>query len=378
MPAPTYDLISSPFLNEYVVLRPGHDSGVQIPLARYLELSNAASTGGDPPQWLVNVARTAWALDLTAADRPLRDTVLVRAPSPYGMARASWEINLGCDYDCPHCYLGEKKFKGLPMPQKRDLLDMIAASGALWLQMTGGELLIDRDFPEAYAHAFDLGMMLTLSTNGSQLHRDKILATLTERPPHHLSVSVYGATEATYDGFTKNRGAYGRFIRGLDAAHEAGLRLQMNIIVARDNAHETDDMVRLAERYGEAFVFTNMSPTIAGDAAPIPEQAAKYLRQRKPFTGCNAGHTFFHADPLGHASICKIGREPHISLMAEGIEGLKRLGGIADGLQLRTGGCSGCMFGANGACTTCRPMAKLYQEAKAPREMYCQHPDPVK
>ena len=69
-------------------------------------------------------------------------------------------------------------------------------------------------------------------------------------------------------------------------------------------------------------------PTIQGDATPIPEQAAKYLRKRKPFTGCNAGHTFFHADPFGHASICKIGREPHIPLMQDGIEGLKRLGGF--------------------------------------------------
>ncbi|GHI06739.1 hypothetical protein AQI88_30235 [Streptomyces cellostaticus] len=28
----------------------------------------------------------------------LRDTVLVRAPSPYGMARAFWETNKHCDY----------------------------------------------------------------------------------------------------------------------------------------------------------------------------------------------------------------------------------------------------------------------------------------
>ncbi|WP_406476250.1 hypothetical protein [Streptomyces sp. NBC_01615] len=44
-----HQLIASPFLDEYLVLRPGHDTGVQIPLARYLELSKAATTGEDAP-----------------------------------------------------------------------------------------------------------------------------------------------------------------------------------------------------------------------------------------------------------------------------------------------------------------------------------------
>ncbi|MFF3653333.1 radical SAM protein [Streptomyces sp. NPDC002181] len=381
MPEPTHSLVVSPFLDEYLVLRPGHDDGVQIPLARYLELSKAASTGAEAPAWLVDGARQAWGLDLPEGE-PLRDKVLVRALSTYGMSRASWEINKGCDYDCEFCYLGPKKFESMPGPDKIRLLDIMRDAGVLWLQITGGEPLVDREFPEMYSYAYDLGMMLTISTNGSQLHKQNILDTLVARPPHHLSLSVYGATEGTYDGVTRNRGAFGRFIKGLDAAREAGLRLQLNIVISKDNADEFAAMERLAEQYGQVYVFTNMSPTIQGTGTPIPKQAEKYLRKRKPFTGCNAGHTFFHADPFGHASICKIGRDPHIPLMQEGIEGLRRLGGIADGLQLRTGGCTGCSFGQKdadgnpGGCTTCRPMAKLHQEAKAPRSMYCQHPDP--
>lgn len=101
MPVPTHSLVVSPFLDEYLVLRPGHDDGVQIPLARYLELSKAASTGAAAPLWLVDGARQAWGLDLPE-HLPLRDKVIVRAPSAYGMSRASWEINKGCDYDCLH------------------------------------------------------------------------------------------------------------------------------------------------------------------------------------------------------------------------------------------------------------------------------------
>ena len=54
-------------------------------------------------------------------------TVLVRPESDYGFARASYELNLGCDYDCEHCYLGEKLFSGMEWPNRQKLLDVDGA-----------------------------------------------------------------------------------------------------------------------------------------------------------------------------------------------------------------------------------------------------------
>jgi hypothetical protein len=54
--------------------------------------------------------------------------------------------------------------------------------------------------------------------------------------------------------------------------------------------------------------------------------------------------------------------------MAEGVEGLTRLGGIADKLLLRQGGCT-----LQGTCGTCMPLVTLYRKAKAPLSAYCQH-----
>ena len=117
-------------------------------------------------------------------------------------------------------------------------------------------------------------------------------------------------------------------------------------------------------------MYSNLSPTIYGGGEILPAQAVAHLKARKPFTGCNAGHTFFHVDPHGRASICKVGRDEQISLVDEGVDSLARMGhrGQADA-SIR--GCSGCAL--SGTCTVCRPLAKLYQEAKAPLEYYCQH-----
>ncbi|MEU6144214.1 hypothetical protein ABZ848_28170 [Streptomyces sp. NPDC047081] len=58
----------------------------------------------------------------------------MRTLPPYGMARASYEINKGCDYDCPHCYLGLKRFEGMPWADKVRLLDMMSEAGVLWIR----------------------------------------------------------------------------------------------------------------------------------------------------------------------------------------------------------------------------------------------------
>jgi hypothetical protein len=112
--------------------------------------------------------------------------------------------------------------------------------------------------------------------------------------------------------FSGRRGSFRAFTRGLAAAREAGLNLHMNVIVVKDNAHQ-----------------------------------------------------------VGAMTANKVGRDEQISLIDEGTAGLDRLGAIADSLLLRTGGCAGCQL--SGACTVCRPLAKRYQQARAPLHVYCQH-----
>ncbi|MEU3257141.1 radical SAM protein [Streptomyces albidoflavus] len=363
-------LVASPFLAQFLLLQPGRAAGVRIPEARYEELRSASAEGNRVPAWLVEAVRQAWGTALP--DSPVGDVVLVRERSPYGYGKASWEINLGCDYDCEFCYLGEKRFEGLDWAGKQQLLRTMRDAGVLWLQITGGEALIDREFGAAYEYAHQLGMMVQVSSNGSSLRKRPIRDLFARQRPYRLTLSVYGATAATYDKVTRNRGAFDRFVQGLDAAREDRLPVRLNVIVSDDNAHEVDAMVALCESYGFPHqVFTNMSPTIAGEANPLVTQAESHIKARSVFTGCNAGRTFFHVNPHGIASVCKVGRDPSVNLVTEGVEALPRLGAIAESLQLRTGGCSGCT--KVGTCRTCRPLAKLYQEAGDRRELYCQH-----
>jgi len=364
-----HQLIASPYPEGHVVVRPGCEGAVRIGAARYAELRDAPADAL-VPSWLAGPARTGWGADLTGL--LVRDTVLVRPETGYGYARASYEVNLGCNYDCEHCYLGEKAFAGLDWPGRERLLQVMAGAGVLWLQLTGGEPLIDPLFADTHAAAWDMGMMIQISSNGSRLDQPRTLDLLTSRRPYRLTLSLYGATEGSYDGMTRRRGSFRRFMRGLAAAHEAELPMRINIVVSNRNAHEIDAMRAIADRYGiAAFEYANISPTIHGGAEVLPSQSREMLRTRTPYTGCNAGLTHFHADPHGRASICKVGRDPQVDLIAEGPPGLRRLAAAADALLTRHGGCSGCAL--HKTCGTCMPLATLYRQAQAPLEVFCQH-----
>lgn len=364
-----HSLIISPFLKSYLILNPGKSNAVKVSQNKYLELQDSA-LDAPCPQWLVSVATRAWELDI--ADRPLGEVAIVRPHTDLGYGRASYELNLGCNYDCKHCYLGLKEFAGLAWPDRERVLETMREAGVLFLQLTGGEPMIDKLFAATYSRAYELGMMIEILTNGSRLSRPMMLDLLTSRPPHRVTLSVYGASEESYDGLTQRPGAYRKFMAGLLAAHEADISLELAIVVTTDNAHEVDAMRGLGESLGvKTCDYTSMSPTIYGGAESLASQAPEYMGNRTPFQGCDAGHTSFHVDSYGRASICKIGREPNIPLPAEGTDGLRRLGDIADGLLRRQGGCTGCQL--QGTCGTCMPLVTLYRRAKAPLSAYCQH-----
>jgi hypothetical protein len=180
-----YEVIASPFLDDYVVVRPGSQQAVKIGAQRYRHLlATAAVPGASSPQWLVDAVRARWDLDL--CDRELRNMVMVREPSPLGYGRASYELNLGCNYDCEHCYLGLKQFKGMTWDDRERVLRTMRDAGVLWVQLTGGEPTIDPLFTEVYMLGWDLGMMITVLSNGSRLHNTRILDVLVAPPvPDH-------------------------------------------------------------------------------------------------------------------------------------------------------------------------------------------------
>lgn len=175
-----HELIVSPFMGNYIAVRPGLSNGIKIPRAKYADLTHIAPDD-IVPVWLAGAAHRAWDLDIF--DEPLSGTVLIRPESQFAYGRASYELNLGCNYACKHCYLGLKEFAGLAWSDRERLLYTLRDAGVLWLQLTGGEPMIDKFFAAVYLLAYELGMMIEILTNGSRLSNPLMLDLLTHIGP---------------------------------------------------------------------------------------------------------------------------------------------------------------------------------------------------
>jgi len=165
-----------------------------------------------------------------------------------------------CDFRCAYCMAEDMTF----LPRK-DLLtleeiDRLAsafiARGVRKLRLTGGEPLVRRNLMgliESLSRHLGSGLdELTLTTNGSQLHRfaDQLAAHGVER----INVSLDTLDPAKFRILTR-WGDFHQVMRGIDLAARAGLKVKINAVALRDvNEDEIENLLRWA--HGRGFDLT--------------------------------------------------------------------------------------------------------------------------
>ena len=144
-----------------------------------------------------------------------------------------------CDFRCVYCMSETMQF----LPKKELLtleeLDRMCTTfvrlGVRKLRITGGEPLVRRDimtFFHAMGRHLETGALdeLTLTTNGSQLHRfaDQLHAAGVRR----INVSLDTLDEAKFARVTR-WGRLAQVLKGIDAAQAAGLRVKINTVALK-------------------------------------------------------------------------------------------------------------------------------------------------
>lgn len=250
------------------------------------------------------------------------------------------ELTRRCNLRCAHCYASPTQAGAegeLTAPQWFAILDQIAAAGCLNLLLTGGEPLLRPDFTDIYRRAKELGLLVTVFSNGT-LVSPAIVDLFREWPPEEVEVTVLGATPATHDALTGVPGSFQRFNEGMDALQSAGIRVRLKTVLMIPNQSELAGMEQMARRREIPFrLDAAVFPRLDGDPAPLalrltpadaaaaecsdPDRAAQW--QRTIRTGapapavvpealyrCGAGRTSFRIDPGSRLTPCILMNEP--------------------------------------------------------------------
>ncbi len=144
-----------------------------------------------------------------------------------------------CDFRCVYCMSENMTF----LPKKELLtleeLDRMCSTfirlGVQKLRITGGEPLVRRDimtFFRAMTRHLESGALkeLTLTTNGSQLHR--FSKDLFDAGVRRVNISLDTLDPEKFAAITR-WGRLDNVLRGIDAAQEAGLRVKINAVALK-------------------------------------------------------------------------------------------------------------------------------------------------
>ena len=175
-----------------------------------------------------------------------------------------------CDFRCSYCMAEDMDF--LPRSEILDLeeIDQVASAfikrGVDKIRLTGGEPLVRRGIMKlvnSLSRHKKSGALkeLTLTTNASQLYRfaDELAGSAIER----INISLDTLNPETFTRLTKN-GDHAQVMRGIEAAHKAGLKIKINTVALKGiNDNEFDKIINW---YGErGFDLTLIETMPMGD-----------------------------------------------------------------------------------------------------------------
>ena len=171
---------------------------------------------------------------------------------------ASFELTRRCSFRCVHCYLGDQKSIRKHQDRELDtetvfrLLDEMVEAGTLFLLLTGGDPMLRPDFVEIYKYAVRAGLLVTVFCNGS-LVSDEIVRAFVEYPPRIVEITVYGATQETFEAVTQQPGSFSACMIGIDACEGDWVRLRLKTMVLTLNVDEFPAIRQMALDMGVQF-----------------------------------------------------------------------------------------------------------------------------
>lgn len=221
---------------------------------------------------------------------PLTDYMYNKASQARAPLSGTFELTPMCNFACKMCYVrktakevAESPRPMLTMEQWVEIARQARDAGMLYLLLTGGEPLRWTDFWPLYEQLSYMGLLLTINTNGSMID-EAAIERFAKLPPKRINITLYGASDATYEALCGVKGVYQRVVRAIDGLTAAGVLVKLNCSLTPQNAHDLETMVAFAQKRGLVLdVASYMFPPIRRDSLSVgvnerftPEEAARY------------------------------------------------------------------------------------------------------
>jgi AdoMet-dependent heme synthase len=242
---------------------------------------------------------------------------------------AQLDLTYRCNERCVHCYLDHDDYGEMTTAEMFDVLDQLAEAGTLFLTLSGGEILMRRDFFSILEHARELSFCVRLKTNAFMIGA-KEADRIRELGVESVQVSIYSHRADVHDAITLLPRSLERSIAGIRLLKSRGLKVMIANVLMRQNFADYAGVRALAAELGvESTIDPTVTPRMDGNrdivglgvgheelrhimrdpgvvgnvedfCAPPGEITSDLLED----TPCSASHTYCYISPYGDVFPC--------------------------------------------------------------------------
>jgi AdoMet-dependent heme synthase len=239
------------------------------------------------------------------------------------------DLTYRCNERCIHCYLDHDDHGEMTTIEIKRLLDELAAAGVFILTLSGGEIMLRKDFFELLEYARELTFCVKLKTNAiliRQPEAERIRALGVDS----IQVSIYSHLAEVHDAITKIPGSLKRSLDAIRFLKAHGLKVIVASVLMTQNSGDYHGVRALAIELGVDFTLDPTvtpkmdgdrsilslnaghavlkdlfrDPALVGDAeqfCALPANADADILEDVP---CSAGHTACYVSPYGDVYPC--------------------------------------------------------------------------
>lgn len=239
------------------------------------------------------------------------------------------DLTYRCNERCIHCYLDHEDYGEMTTAEIKDVLEQLADAGVFFLTLSGGEILLRKDFFDILEYARALTFCVKLKTN-AVLIREREAQRIRDLAVNAVQISIYSHRPEVHDRITKVPGSLERSLRAIRFLRECGLKVTMANVLMLQNLQDYKGVKALAKELGvEITIDPTITPRMDGDRSLMPlnmdSAALAGLFHDESLVGsveefcapppkaghddmdglpCSAGHTAAYISPYGDVYPC--------------------------------------------------------------------------
>lgn len=246
--------------------------------------------------------------------------------------KGTFELTARCNFDCNMCYvhLGEKEIqkqgRELTNEEWLEIARQAKEAGMLYLTLTGGEVFVRPRFRELYEELSQMGFLISILSNGYCIN-ESVIEWLQEVPPSLLRITLYGASDETYEKVCGIKNGFSKLTYAIDLLRKTEIPFYMVSTLVKENQQDLEAMCTFANERNIYFkVTTGVLKSNRGVERNIEHHRVDILEAMRPeleeliliedlLEVCGSYKTSFWITWKGELQLCAFLNEPAIPVL---------------------------------------------------------------